>query len=116
MEHQSRLIQLLLGSVLLMTLVNCSSKQLYYWGDYEPTVYNHYINNSSPSQEIERLRSDEKEARSAKLPHPPGYHSYLGYLYYQVGNYSMAQAEFAKEKLQFPESGKLMSRFSKKSK
>lgn len=93
-------------------LIGCSSiRPLYYWGNYEPVVYSHYSDKNSPTQEIEKLRKDERDAREENLPLNPGYHSYLGYLYYQVGNFSMANQEFAKEKKMFPESEKLMNRF-----
>jgi hypothetical protein len=76
-------------------------------------VYDHYSDKSSPSEEIEQLRKDEKNSREKSLPLPPGYYSYLGYLYYQVGNYSMAQDAFNRERSLFPESTTLMNRFTK---
>lgn len=111
MEYNS--IKYLPFFLFLLLLLSCSSKSLYYWGSYEPVVYQHYIDKSSPSQEIEQLRKDEKKAREKSLPLPPGYHSYLGYLYYQAGDYRIANEEFTKEKNEFPESAILMKRFLK---
>lgn len=102
-------------SILLFVgiFMGCATKPLYYWGDYEPVIYDHYMRGSTPDDEIERLRRGEKEAQVAKLPLAPGYHSYLGYLYYQVGNHSMARDEFIKEKTEFADSSVLMNRFLK---
>ncbi len=94
-------------------MISCESTRLYYWGDYEESIYEHYGNKTSPNELIDDLRDDESKARKERLPHPPGYYAYLGFLYYQIGDVMMAQKSFQTEKSLFPESSVLMSRMVK---
>jgi hypothetical protein len=106
----------IIACLFVLILSGCATKPLYYWGNYEQVIYKHYAESSksSPTQEIESLRKDEKEAHEKALPLPPGYHAYLGYLYYEVGNRELARNEFMMEKKNFPESSVLITRFLKK--
>jgi hypothetical protein len=63
-----------------------------------------------PERQIELLEQDYQQARSANQPVPPGFHAYLGYLYYAVGRADQARQEFETEKANFPESTVLMDR------
>lgn len=117
-KNKCNLCKLILKGFLylgIFTLVSCAGKPLYYWGEYEDSIYDHYDNKTSPTKEIDELRADELKARNARLPHPPGYYAYLGFLYYQVGDVIMAQKSFEAEKNQFPESALLMNRLIKPS-
>lgn len=99
--------------ILIIIFGGCGSKPLYYWGSYESTLHRHYSDatNSSPNQEIETLSKDLIKSQEVHLPLPPGYHAYLGYLYYQVGNTNMAKEEFQMEKIKYPKSATLMERY-----
>ena len=57
-----------------------------------------------PESQVEQLEADLQKARSANKPVPPGFHAYLGYLYYQLGKSEQARQEFETEKTLFPES------------
>lgn len=118
MESKSKLNTLNQLFLLIFSFyfLGCASKTIYYWNDYEPSLYSHFLENESPLKEIENLRKDESKASQERKPLPPGFYAYLGYLYSQVGNYDLASSSFTKEKSRFPESNVLMSRFLTKPK
>ena len=99
--------------VLGNSLIGCASKSLYYWGNYEDVIYSRFNENSSPTKDIDLLLEDKKQASAKGQQLPPGFHSHLGMLFYDVGNYAMANQEFVLEKKNFPESATLMNRFLK---
>jgi hypothetical protein len=76
---------ILAGLVLLAA--GCSTPTVYYWGHYEHLVYESYAKPGKvpPESQVEQLEADLQKARSANKPVPPGFHAYLGYLYYQLG-------------------------------
>lgn len=69
-----------------------------------------------PERQLERMEADIEIARSKGLPLPPGFRAHMGYLYFQTGNYDLAEQSFEAEKAAFPESAKLMDRFIEKMK
>jgi len=91
-------------------LSSCAEKPIYYWGNYESSLYRTMVKGASPSEEILSLKSDISDARKGKLPLPPGFHAHLGYLYYSVGEMVLAQEEFRNELDLFPESKVLIDR------
>lgn len=100
-----------LAGVLL--LAGCQTQRsLYYWGHYEPLIYQSYAapQKAPPEKQIEELLADEQKAAAANLPVHPGFHAHLGYLYYQTGKYDLARKEFEAEKQLFPESAQFMDR------
>lgn len=106
---------LLLG-VSALLLAGCqTARPLYYWGHYEPMTYTGYEkpDKAPPERQIEWMLEDEQKAAAANLPVHPGFHAYLGYLYYQTGKYDLAAKEFEAEKQQFPESAHFMDRMLK---
>jgi len=112
-EHKRTLIVLLIASFIASFVASCAGKPLYYWGHYEDVIYSKFNENASPLNGIELLLDDKKRASTKGLPLPPGFHSHLGMLFYEVGNYSMANEEFLVEKKNFLESSVLMNRFLK---
>ena len=103
------LLSLLAGMTGMIS--GCASNSLYYWGNYETVLYSKFNENSSPLKDIELLLEDKKNASTRGKMLPPGFHSHLGMLYYDVGNSSMAKNEFLLEKNNFSESKVLMNRF-----
>jgi len=83
---------------------------MYAWGSYEDQVYAAYRDTGKvpPEQQIEGLESDYQAARSENKPVPPGFHAYLGYLYFQTGKADQAYQSFQTEKQLFPESARYM--------
>jgi hypothetical protein len=99
---------------LIALLAGCAApaRPLYSWGHYEELIYTSYATpcKVSPEMQVEQLEQDYQKARAANLPVPPGFHAYLGYLYYQLGKLDQARQEFETEKADFPESAVFMNR------
>jgi len=91
----------------------CSTpKTIYYWGHYQNLIYESYAKPGKipPETQVEQLEADYQKARSLNQPVPPGFHAYLGYLYFELGKMDQAKQEFETEKAQFPESAVFMDR------
>jgi hypothetical protein len=99
---------------LIAVLAGCAAQPhpLYSWGHYEELIYVSYAapGKALPEMQVEQLEQDYQKARAENLPVPPGFHAYLGYLYYQLGKLDQARQEFATEKANFPESAVFMNR------
>lgn len=102
----------------LILLGACATKPLYYWGNYESVTYRSMTEpgKTSPEQQIKLLEKDVSNARSEKLPLPPGFYAHLGYLYAEAGQVDLARNNFRLEEQKFPESTLLMDRFLQKKK
>ena len=99
-----------LGGMLLLT--GCASESLYTWGHYEDLIYVYYAEpgKASPEVQVAKLEEDYQKARADNKRMPPGWHAYLGYLYFQLGKADQARQEFLTEKAEFPESTVFMDR------
>ncbi len=95
-----------------LLLTGCGTPSLYTWGHYEDLVYVSYSapGKAPPELQIEKLEQDYQRARAANKRMHPGFHAYLGYLYYQTDKLDQARQEFETEKADFPESAVLMDR------
>ena len=91
----------------LLMISGCTPTGLYYWGDYEESLYQRYIENDSEQAE-NYVRETLEEAVSEKRV-PPGLYADYGFMFYQRGNKNAAIDFFEKEKKLFPESSVLMS-------
>ncbi|WP_159566234.1 DUF4810 domain-containing protein [Budvicia diplopodorum] len=103
----------------VLLLVGCSKapRPIYYWNDYQATIYQYYQSDStSPEQQIEKLKEIIQKAQAKNLPVPPGLHAHLGMLYSNTGHPELAIPEFEAEKAQFPESTTFMNFLINKSK
>ncbi len=102
-----------------MLLSACATRNdIYYWGEYEPTIYKSYKSPGEypPERQVRILEADIEKAKSKNKPLPPGYHAHLGLMYYDLGKIDAAQREFRTEKANFPESAVLMDFFLKPTK
>ena len=102
---------MILAALAAALLSGCARQStMYAWGSYEDQVYATYSDTGKvpPEKQIESLESDYQEARSGNKPVPPGYHAYLGYLYFQTGKIDQAYQSFQTEKQLFPESARYM--------
>jgi hypothetical protein len=91
----------------LALLAGCQTRQpLYYWGNYEPLLYQSYSkpDKAPPQAQIDKLEEDLHKAASANRAVAPGVHAHLGYLYYRLGRLEDATRHFLLEKQKFPES------------
>ena len=93
-------------------LASCAPPTLYHWGRYEAVIYATYAAPGSvpPARQIELLEEDYQKARAENRRVPPGFHAYLGSLYYAIGRADQARQEFETEKASFPESAVFMDR------
>lgn len=102
-----------LGAVLLGSLcaTGCATraKPLYYWGEYQPQVYEYFKGDgNSPEQQIAKLEETVQKARATDAMLPPGYHAHLGLLYMKTGKEDQVKQQFETEKTLFPESAPFM--------
>ena len=107
---------LFLGFFVFACLSGCSTKTIYYWGEYEKLIYTQYSNPSEapPEMQIQTLEADIQKAKSAGKPLPPGFYAHLGYQYLLLGKRTAAKNSFIAEKTRFPESAVLMDRLISK--
>ncbi len=98
--------RLLLIFIFLM-LTGCAKEGLYYWGDYENSLYQRYVDNDH-QQADSYIRDTINEAESKKRI-PPGLSADYGFMLYRQGNKNAAVKFFEQEKQLFPESSAFMS-------
>lgn len=95
-------------------LFGCANKEIYYWGDYEKSLYRMYTSDKfSPSEEITILKKQVEKAHRSQKPVGPGINAHLGYLYSIQGDNVAAVEAFNAEKEAFPESHVIIDRFLK---
>ena len=101
---------------ILLGLGGCAAPTIYYWGQYQELLYDQYTTpgKATPEVQVLKLEEDIEVARSKNKPLPPGFYAHLGYQYLQMGRTADAKNSFDAERSQFPESGVLMDRFTKK--
>ncbi|PHM27937.1 DUF4810 domain-containing protein [Xenorhabdus budapestensis] len=99
---------MLLGILLLAGCVQ-APKNIYEWGEYQPTVYQYYQQDKTgPQEQIQALQKVIEQARAKDKPVPPGLHAQMGLLYSKIGNIEEAFQQFEIEKKLFPESAQYM--------
>lgn len=111
----SNVIRVLVFALALVAvfLAGCSTtKTLYYWGNYEESVYKAYSlkGGYSSQEELKKMEKDREKALSKELSLPPGWHTHLAYLYYHSGDLGRARRELETEKERFPESELFINR------
>ncbi len=97
-----------LAVALLATAVlsGCKTTEpLYYYGDYQQTVYTHFKGDeSSAAEQMGILEEVIQTAAANGKAIAPGVHAHLGMLYFETGNPGQGTAHFEQEKALFPES------------
>ena len=100
-------------------LGGCASHptSLYYWGDYQPQVYEYLVaaDQKGPEAQLQVLEQTAAEAQSRGEALPPGFNAHRGLLYLKAGQADKAQAAFLAEETQYPESKPYMQFLLKKS-
>jgi hypothetical protein len=103
----------------ILILSGCAVPEIHYWGGYESSLYDRYVDNK-PQESEEDVRSTLLEAESQHKRIPPGVSADYGFMLYKRGDMAGAISYFEKEKKLYPESGalmaKLIERINKKSK
>ncbi len=96
------------GLVMLSALSGCAPHGLFYWGDYESSLYDRYVDNNSQHTDA-YLRNTITEAEQRQQRVPPGVFADYGFLLYTRGDKAGAIAYFQKERSLYPESTALMN-------
>ena len=97
-----------LAATLLLTGCATGPGPLYYWGDYQPTLYGHFTKESEPQEQIASLEAGLEKARAAGKPVPPGSNAHLGLLYAEGEQTDQMLKYFEAEKALYPESASYM--------
>lgn len=95
--------------IIITLFVSCStSKNLYYWGNYEHSFYQkvNKPGDETTQKHIEEIRNiiEKANKNSEKYKVGPGIYAELGYYMLSKGNRDEANRLFAKEISLFPES------------
>lgn len=103
-------IKLVSVAVAVLLVASCAKKKetVYYWGDYQSTLYSYYQHDKSPEQQIDSLNAIVEQAKAKNKPVPPGLHAQMGLLYVETSRPDLAFQQFNAEKTLFPESAPYM--------
>lgn len=98
-----------MGLMLAMTVTGCVPPGLYYWGDYETSLFERYVENN-PQHTDAYLTKTLIEAEKQHRKVPPGVYADYGFLLYTRGDKAGAIENFQKERALYPESLALMNK------
>lgn len=89
----------------------CATQEpLYYWGDYQPQVYEYLKNQGgNPAEQILTLEKVIQLAKAKNKRLPPGFYAHLGMLQFSEGQFDLARDKFEMERELYPESTVYMS-------
>lgn len=97
-----------LVATLLLAACGSAPKPIYYWKDYNSTVYERLKNDGSVGTQIDKMEKYFNEANRKQLAAAPGAHAHMGLLLIDAGQPDAAKAQFETEKQLFPESADFM--------
>ncbi|MBF0803296.1 MULTISPECIES: DUF4810 domain-containing protein [unclassified Neisseria] len=98
-----------LAATLLLAACGSAPKPIYYWKDYNATVYERLKNDDgSVGKQIDKMEKYFNEANRKQLAAAPGAHAHMGLLLIDAGQPDAAKAQFETEKQLFPESADFM--------
>ena len=76
----------LVGCVCLLGACAPVSPPLYYWGNYQPALYQHHQNGvTNYDSQISAMEAIVARAQAQGQSVPPGLHAHLGMLYFNTG-------------------------------
>ncbi len=90
-------------------LGGCAPAELFYWGGYEDSLYERYVENEMGHTEAQ-LQESFTYAKNTNQRVPPGLYADYGFMLYKRGDKSGAINFFDKEKALYPESYLLMTK------
>lgn len=88
-------------------LVSCShTSPQYAWGSYETLVYQMYHEPqlATPEKQVARLEKDLLKMKQQNYVPGPGIYAHLGYMYFSLREFDLAERAFQEELRFFPES------------
>lgn len=94
---------------LILSLGGCAPASLFYWGEYEDSLYHRYVE-QNPAQAEAYLKDSIVKAERLNYRVPPGVYADYGFLLYRRGQKQTAISYFDKEKRLYPESAMLMDK------
>jgi hypothetical protein len=100
-------------SLAILILTGCAPSGLYYWGDYENSLFERYVENN-PQHNDAYLTQTLIEAERQHRRVPPGVYADYGFLLYRRGDKAGAIENFKKERALYPESSALMNKLIEK--
>lgn len=92
-----------------LLLGGCAPPGLFYWGEYENSLYERYVENDTGQTEV-LLQESFAEALNTNQRVPPGLYADYGFMLYKRGDKTGAINFFDKEKKLYPESSLLMTK------
>ncbi len=98
-----------MGLMSVVMLSGCVPPGLYYWGDYETSLFERYVENN-PQHTDAYLTQTLLEAEKQHRKVPPGVYADYGFLLYTRGDKAGAIENFQKERALYPESLALMNK------
>ena len=98
-----------MGLIAVVMLSGCVPPGLYYWGDYETSLFERYVENN-PQHTDAYLTQTLLEAERQHRKVPPGVYADYGFLLYTRGDKAGAIENFQKERALYPESLALMNK------
>ncbi|MBS4049941.1 MAG: DUF4810 domain-containing protein [Methylomonas sp.] len=98
-----------MGLMAVVMLSGCVPPGLYYWGDYETSLFERYVENN-PQHTDAYLTQTLLEAERQHRKVPPGVYADYGFLLYTRGDKAGAIENFQKERALYPESLALMNK------
>lgn len=105
-SHLKKLLSLVAPAFFLS---GCAPSGIFYWGDYEDSLYQRYIEHN-PAQAEVYLQETIIDAERNHYRVPPGVYADYGFLLYRRGDKQAAIEFFNKEKQTYPESAMLMEK------
>lgn len=102
-----------MGLLLTAVLTGCAPSGLFYWGDYETSLFERYVQNNAQQTDAylsQTILTAETQHRRV----PPGVYADYGFLLYTRGDKAGAIANFQKERALYPESQALMNKLIEK--
>lgn len=105
-------MKLLVVSLIVLLTVACQSKDMYYWGSYENTLYDYRkepseINLTKHKKQLEKIL---EVAAKKKKRIPPGIHFELAMIEAKLGNHARSIELLQIEKSTFPEATHYVNR------
>ncbi len=96
---------LLAGACSVVTACAPVQQPLYYWGNYQPSLYAHHKQGTTDyAAQVGAVEETLHKAQAQGKSVPPGLHAHLGMLYFNTGREIEAREQFAMERSLFPES------------
>ncbi len=96
-------------ATIALLLTGCAQRGLFYWDDYESSLYERYVEHN-PAQAEVYLRESIVGAERRNYRVPPGVYADYGFLLFRRGDKQGAIDYFTKEKQLYPEAAALMNK------